>query len=135
LGKKKRQVRDPDVLDEANAIARRSILALLIRTSGTVISFAIKWGVIGFLGWTMTPHLAGKITNVGVAVDVGGFDWLHKLLGVLCLFLGVAWLLERKNRAHTVEIMSLRNQQLEARLDPKRTSSGLKPDGSSPEEE
>ncbi len=144
--KKRTVVRDPAVLDDARAIARRSNLALFIRTGGTSANMAIRWGVIGFLGYTMTPHLAGKLTRVSVAVsrtageasnaDSGsGIDWLHCLLAVLVVFLAVSWVLERINRKHVIEVMSIRNSNLEARLDPKRSSSGLKPDGSSPEEE
>jgi hypothetical protein len=143
LAQKKQTQRQRSVQDQAQDIARRSIAALVIRTLGSALNLAIKWGVLGFLGYTMTPYLAGKVTQVGVSVQQGdgkpaaawSLDSLHYFLATVGIFLGMGWYVERLNRKKTTELMSERTRSLELRLDDKRSSSGLGADGKSPEEE
>lgn len=109
-----------------NRILRRTNTAMAV---ASVINSAIRWGVVGFLGYCgylSINVLAGKITSANILVSFLGnltvSKWVAYIVGGGCLIYGIR---ERKLRRSTVKRLQARNQKFEAALDPKRTSSFL----------
>ena len=101
----------------------------LIDLAASTVALLIPWGslvVIGYLLSGALNALAGKFTfaDIGIRVlsDVRVSEGLTYLLGGG----GIAYgLNERRLRRKAIERLSGRVQELEKRLDPKRTSSKL----------
>jgi hypothetical protein len=99
----------------------------------TTISGAFRWGCFAFLGWCTLQavrELAGKTTFAELVVgflanvEVG---WTVSLsVGFVGVLFGVK---ERKLRLRKTASMAVYIRQLEARLDPKRTTTTLTLDG------
>lgn len=101
------------------------------RTVRTFVKWA-AWCVIAYIGFTnLTPMivvLAGKTTVVDVAVGFGArlLARLDVTMSWVTTFAAVTWAFtERKLRHRKIEQIQDHNRQLEMRMDPDRTSSGL----------
>ncbi len=118
----------------ALAQQRTQVLLGVIDGGVKLGSQAIKWGVIGFLGYLAAQVLqamAGEET--GLFLDLFANKWFSYLVMALC---GVVpsggWLIERKLRKRDVERLTQRPHSLELVLDSKRTSTGLLTSGDNP---
>ncbi len=81
-------------------------------------------------------EMAGKTTNISAMIKaVVDFDigkYLAYAVSVVC---GTGWAVERRARRRTIKGQNEHIKELESRLDPKRRSSGLLPDGQTKKED
>lgn len=94
---------------------------------------------VGFGAWVLNglfdaiEAYAGEVTVANVVLRfLGELNWAVNLSWTLTLSVSVLWWRERKTRKDKVENLTERTQQLEKRLDDKRTSSKLTPRGETP---
>lgn len=109
-----------------NKLLRRTNSAMAV---ASVFNTAIRWGVMGFLGWCVylsLAALAGKVTAASVVVQFLGNVTISKALAYA---LGGGAIIyatrERSLRRRTIEHLHKRIKQLEAAKDPNRSSSRL----------
>jgi hypothetical protein len=104
----------------------------------------IKYGTIGFCVWALAPAFqafAGKTTlaNFGISLIAdlkANSVFSHIVTGIFGLGGAAYGLRERAHKRKEINRLGNRVVQLEKRLDPNRTSSGLTLDGTSrPEDE
>lgn len=110
-----RRLNDFHVTDERYRTARTAI-----RTAGWLFAAWMAFGCI--------EALAGKTTAVDVALTmaISAFAKFEVLLAVALTGSAVAWaVVERVLRLRKVEQMQGRIRELETRIDPKRSTSGL----------
>ena len=103
----------------------------------SVIRDIIKWGIIGFIfycGYLSISVLAGKTTQADINVNIFEsfavqlmqntrlLEWAQYVLIIALILWG---LFERRLRGTTIARLTARINQLELKLDPKRTSSRL----------
>ncbi len=114
-----------------------------------ILSALIKWGAIAFVSTIIRDcisFLAGKVTFADIKVGADLFTieckWaiaLGLVLGLLGLFVGASGFifgsLQLKIKKGVIESKDERITSLEARLDPKRSSSGLTPRGDTRKED
>lgn len=107
--------------------------AILYEQAGRVIVAAIRWGGLTTMVYFFASSLAqmaGTNTSVDVALDalasLSAPEWLAYVVGGSGI--GYGYLQQREKRKKT-EAMAARIADLERRVDPKRTSSRLMPDG------
>ena len=80
--------------------------------------------------------MAGKTTNIStmikavVDLDIG--KYVAYAVAAVC---GAGWFVERRTRRRTIKGQNEHIKELESRLDPKRRSSGLLPDGQTKKED
>lgn len=110
----------------------------VIDQTGRTIRFAIKWGVIAFCGYEASEAVqafAGQETGLKLAITA----WVETKVGITvgsALTIGALgigygnWQARLRRRA--IERMGRRPAELEAMIDPKRSSSGLLQDGRTP---
>jgi cation transport ATPase len=72
--------------------------------------------------------MAGSTTNINIITSFFA-DIKFAATATLAGFVGLWGYLERRNRQKTVERLHARIKQLEQKIDPNRTSSGLTSDG------
>lgn len=88
------------------------------------------WMGGAYFAYKSLEAVSGKTTTFG-----GSLQWLlnvsadRYIYGVTIAFLSVSWRKERKLRQQAVKELSDYPKELEATIDPGRTSSGLGPDG------
>lgn len=105
---------------------------------GTVLSAAIKWGVLGFMAYQATEAvkaIAGKDTFVSVltsiAANISVNQWVAYIIAILGGGYGFA---QRRLRKQKVAELCERIKTLEQKFDPKRSTSGLSPHGTTPKD-
>lgn len=106
---------------------------LRIESLTSVLNNAIRWGgavLISYFAYRTVGVLAGETTSasIGISVlaDVRISEALAWIFGGSAMIYG--WR-QRKLRKDTTERLSKRSNDLEKRLDPKRSSSSLTPRG------
>lgn len=97
---------------------------------------AASWVLCMFFAWKMTQELAGKDTKftalVNVFFSITSDRWVAYSVSALA---SLAWWRERKLRHKTIDDLSNHIKELESRVDPQRSSSGLTNKGTPPKEE
>jgi hypothetical protein len=109
-----------------NKLLRRANSAMAV---ASVFNTAIRWGVVGFLGWCVylsLAALAGKYTMASVAVQFLGNVTISKALAYALGGGGIIYATrERSLRRRTIEELQNRIKKLEAAKDRNRSSSKL----------
>jgi hypothetical protein len=112
------------------AIAIRFKQAELIH--GTIRT-AIRWAGIAIVAWfakEAVTSLAGQNTSVLVSFVLNALVDIKFALAVTLGLVGMGWaFVERAFRYRKVEYLQGRIRQLETRIDPNRSTSGLTPGG------
>lgn len=107
---------------QRNAGAVAAVLINLIRWSAVC--------VICYFGYLSIKSLAGESTTADIGIKLMGDIRLSEVFAYLFGGGGVAYgYRQKKLRQNTVERLQGRNQTLEEKLDPHRTSSGITPRG------
>lgn len=104
---------------------------IAVARSFDLVEIALRFGLIPFFFWLCVRELAGQETIVDVMVQYfskGGNLMPWGLAGGASVWAFA----ERKLRQHKTSKMSEHLNQLEKRLDPKRSSSGLTATGQTP---
>lgn len=99
----------------------------------TGLSLVIPWGSVVLIAWLVTDAvngLAGKYTFADIGVrflaDIKVSEAVAYVVGGGGMLYGYK---ERRLRQKNIARLSGRNQEYEKRVDPKRSSSGLTPEG------
>jgi hypothetical protein len=104
-----------------------------VQSLTSIFNNLIKWGSICFVVWCFylsISALAGKTTLANILIKVLSNLSINNALCLLLAGGGVAYGLgERKVRQKAIQHIQPRNQELEKKLDPNRTSSELTPRG------
>jgi hypothetical protein len=100
---------------------------------GAGLTLAVPWGSLILIAWMVTDSvngLAGKYTFADIGVrflaDVKVSEAIAYAVGAGGMLYGYR---ERRLRQKNIARLSGRNQDHERRIDPKRSSSGLTPEG------
>jgi hypothetical protein len=100
---------------------------------------ALIGGVFVFCVYFITgafQEMAGKTTNISAMIKaVADFDIGKYLAYAVAAVCGIGWTGERRARRRTIKGQNEHIKALESRLDPKRQSSGLLPDGQTKKED
>jgi len=103
---------------------------------GTLGSFAIKWGAIAFVAYQCQlaiTALAGQQTFVSVFANLAANITVNKWVAYILAGGGAGYgVVQRRLRKSKVAELGNRIRFLEQKIDPKRTSSGLDSDGTTP---
>jgi len=130
--------KDKKFLDAVRKETNRSILLRLIEAFATVLNNLIRFGWPVAIVWVLTsgwvrsaPSLAGQTTRVEVlgkvVTDIAANRWFYMLVIAI---LGGTVHVQRKAYKKRVANLSAQNVNLEKMIDSRRTSSGLRTDGS-----
>lgn len=125
-----------------NREVQRSKTIMVIATGGTVLNNLIKWGALATIAWAVAwawvksaPSIGGQSTQlsftVGTVFRAFANQWAYLTVAGLC---GAGWLIERRALRRRIHEMAEEKKQLEARLDPERSTSGMRHDGTGPED-
>lgn len=111
-------------------------LVLISEMATAVITAAFKWVglvAVAFFFYKSIDSLSGKHTIadivIGTLADLKVNEWVAYAIGGAGVFYGLG---ERKLRRKRVAELAQTNTKLETLIDPNRTSSGLKSDGTTP---
>lgn len=89
-----------------------------------------KWAVVAVFGWLSIEALAGKATILKAVFEYAAGSGMATGLPWLAAVVMLIWaVLERGLRRRKTAEMQTYVRELETRLDPERTGSGLLPDG------
>ena len=128
--KKKPSQSNPDsrFSREVRSEVRRSQAPLLISEFSSITTTAIKFGFPCAAIALASYFLGGRETSVKVEGIFRFFanQWIY--LSITALF-GCGWVIERKALRRRIKEMSDEKKQLEAIIDPGRTSSGMNANG------
>lgn len=126
--------KDPRNREQLLAEIDRLRVGYWIEEVGATTRFLIGALSVGFVAWCgkeIFVTLAGQTTDAHIVID---FLSRIEVAAVFSLATGAGGVLyglsQRQLRRTTVKRLQARNQALERRFDPKRTSSELAPDGS-----
>ena len=101
----------------------------VIDLAGLTISYVIPWGALILIAKWMAEAvtaLAGKHTVADIGLKFLANVQISEAVAYIFGAGGIGYgLLERRQRRNTIERLGTRNRDLEARIDPGRTSSGL----------
>lgn len=110
-------------------IARFRLWMDALKTVRHFFSMA-KWAVVAVFGWLSIESLAGKATILKAVFEYAAGSGMAAGLPWLAAVVMLIWaVLERGLRRRKTAEMQAYVQDLETRLDPERTSSGLLSDG------
>lgn len=127
----------PAAQEEAGVLRHRFHIKLL--DTALAAWKSLLWCVVvlgvGYFLMQSVRDLAGKETAfnafVNAIVDMRANEYIAYLLGGGGV---LAWWRERQLRKRTIRELGAHTRKLEVRLDPERVSSGLRDDGTPPEE-
>jgi hypothetical protein len=113
---------------EVRAEVRRSHRTLLITEAASVINTMVRWGFPCAAIVLGSYFLSGQQTGVKIEGIFNAFanQWLYLTIAGLC---GGGWAIERRTLRRRIKEMSDEKKQLEAVIDPARTSSGMNANG------
>lgn len=114
---------------EDEQAVRFMVISKILDLAGQIVNGAI-WIALAYIGYLAIDSLAGKTTVANIVLKYltaeesdYGFPWI--LVGAFAIWA----VLERRLRKRKIESLQGHIRELEKRLDPNRTTSGLLPTG------
>lgn len=87
---------------------------------------SVAWVLVAWIGFSALKTFAGQSTSVALSLILNALVELKFVVTVTLACCATAWaVLERRLRLRKVETMQGRITELETKIDPKRSSSGL----------